>query len=202
VIAGLGLALLASLAWAGGVPSGGAGAPAPGGEAMAIGDPKAPVTVVEYASLGCPHCAHWAETVFPAFRARYVDTGRVRFELREVLTGDTNLAAAGFLTARCAGPAKYFQVVDAVYRAQAEAERQRNAYVVLLGIARDAGLTQAAFDACLADPAGNAALDARVDRARADGVSETPTFFVNGRRIVGALSVDELGAAIALAGGR
>lgn len=169
---------------------------------MSLGAANAPVTVVEYASLGCPHCAFWAAEQFPRFKARYIDTGRVRYELREVLTGDPNLAAAGFLTARCAGPAKYFQVVDAVYKAQTEVDRQRNAYIVLLGIAKDAGLDQARFDACLADPAGNEALNARVARARAAGVTGTPTFEVNGRRLDGIPTAEELGAAIALAGAR
>src|SRR6185503_7987265 len=81
-------------------------------DGMARGNPKAKVTVVEYASVGCPHCGNWARNVWPEFRARYVDTGKVRFVLREAITGDAELATAGFLTARCAGPAKYFQVVD------------------------------------------------------------------------------------------
>ena len=87
---------------------------------MVLGSPSAHVTVTEYASLGCPHCAKWARTVYPAFKAKYVDTGRVRFEFHELLTGNAAMAAAGFLTARCAGKDHYFQVVDAVFLKQNE----------------------------------------------------------------------------------
>jgi protein-disulfide isomerase len=167
---------------------------------MALGSPTAPVTVVEYASVGCPHCAAWARDVFPTLKARYIDTGKVRFVLREMLTGDVPLAQGGFLTARCAGPAKYFQVVDAVYRGQEEARRQGNAYVVLLAIAKDAGLSQAAFDACLGDEAATAALQARDDRAAGAGVHETPTFFVGGVRLGEDHSLATITDAIAKAG--
>src|SRR5665213_1004091 len=85
---------------------------------MALGSLRAPVTVIEYASVGCPHCAVWARTVFPAFKKKYINTGKVRFVFREMLTGDPALAAAGFLVARCAAPAKYFQVVDAIFADQ------------------------------------------------------------------------------------
>jgi len=88
--------------------------PAPGD--MSLGSPKARVQVVEYASLSCPHCARFNAEVFPAFRAKYVDTGKVRYTLREMLTPPAEVAAAGFLMARCAGPGKYFKVVDEVFR--------------------------------------------------------------------------------------
>src|SRR5439155_2600770 len=97
----------------------------PAGEAasaddMTMGSPNAKVTMIEYASVSCPHCARFATEVFPAFKAKYIDTGQVRYVAREALTGDPAIAAAGFLTARCAGKDKYFQVVDAIYRAQPE----------------------------------------------------------------------------------
>ncbi len=168
-------------------------------DGMAMGDPKAPVTVVEYASVGCPHCAAWARENFPTLKARFVDTGKVRYVLREMLTGDVPLAQGGFLTARCAGPDKYFQVVDAVYRGQGEAVRQGNAYVVLLAIAKDAGLSQEKFDACLRDEAANAALEARSDRAAAAGVNATPAFFVNDASLGNDPDIDTLAAAIAKA---
>ena len=166
---------------------------------MALGSARAPVTVVEYASVGCPHCAHWAEEVFPQFKKRYVDTGKVRFVLREMLTGDVALASAGFVTARCAGPAKYFQVVDAVFRAQGEVERQGAAYDVLAGIARDAGLTDAQIKACIADQKAIEAVNARSDRAAAAGINSTPTFVVNGKTLDGVPTFGDLAAAIAAA---
>jgi protein-disulfide isomerase len=165
---------------------------------MALGNPKATVTVVEYASVGCPHCAVWARDVFPAFKAKYVDTGKVRFVLKEMLTGNPNLAAAGFMTARCAGPAKYFQVVDAVYASQEKLEQQ--GAVVLLGIAKDAGMTEAQFDACLRDPAALAASQARWTHAGdADKIEGTPAFVINGHKFEGEQSLADLDAAIAAA---
>src|SRR5690606_7904485 len=91
----------------------GSGAWAADGD-MAIGPAKAKVTVIEYASVTCSHCADWSTNVFPAFKQKFVDTGRVRFVLRELPTQPPELATAGFLVARCAGPAKYFTVVDAL----------------------------------------------------------------------------------------
>jgi protein-disulfide isomerase len=173
-----------------------AGPPSPG--EMSLGDPRAPVTVVEYASVGCPHCAVWANDVFPEFRHKYVDTGKVRFVLREMLTGNGALAAAGFLTARCAGPAKYFQVVDDVFAQQEDIQRQ--GIDLLAKIAARAGLTRAQFDACLQDRAALTALsDRTLADAKAHGVDGTPTFFVGDERLDGEQTLEALDAAIARA---
>jgi len=175
------------------------GAPAPEAQNMALGNPKAPVTVIEYASVGCSHCAVWAREVFPAFKTKYIDTGKVRFELHEMETGYPTLAAAGFLTARCAGPAKYFQVVEAIYARQDDIVADHG-QAILLGIAKTAGLSEARFDACLSDSAALDALDARTRKDAADhGVSGTPTFIISGRKMDGEQSLTELDAAIAAA---
>lgn len=168
---------------------------------MALGSAKAPVTVIEYASVGCPHCAAWNNEVFDAFRAKYVDSGKVRFVVREMLTGDPNLAAAGFMLARCAGPAKYFPVIDAIYRRQASMFQAPNTPdTVLRDIAKTVGgLTDAKFDACIADKQALAAVNARNQRHAADKVDSTPTFFVNGKRLEGELTLDEIGAAVGAA---
>src|SRR5947209_4959228 len=115
VLAAAGLALAAGQA-AAGVP-----AEAVNGD-MSLGNPKAAVRVVEYASASCPHCAHFNETVFPAFRKKYIDTGRVQYTLKEFLTPPAEVAAAGFLVARCGGRAKYFTILDQVFRSQAQWE--------------------------------------------------------------------------------
>jgi len=179
-------------------------APEPGD--MAIGNPHARVTVVEYGSVGCPHCAAWANAVFPAFKARYVDTGRVRFVVREMTTGEPSLAAAGFITARCAGPGKYFQVIDDIYRRQASMFQPGGAspQAILLDIAKNAGLSEAQFNACLDDAAALDALNARVaQHVNVDKVDSTPTFVINGKTIVGELTLDQLTTVIAAArGGR
>lgn len=168
---------------------------------MAIGRANAPVTVVEYASVGCPHCAAWNNEVFPLFKAKYVTTGKARFVVRECLTGSAELATAGFLLARCAGPAKYFQVVDAIYKAQASLfNGGADAGTTLKGIGKDAGLTDAKVDACLSDQAGLDALNARNDRhANVDKVGSTPTFVIGEKRIEGYASLAALDAAIAAA---
>ena len=92
--------------------NGGGGASSVEGE-MSMGSADAPVTVVEYASITCPHCAAWSENVGPAFKARYVDTGLVRFVFRELPTAPGPVAIAGFLTARCAGEDQYFPMIEA-----------------------------------------------------------------------------------------
>ena len=171
---------------------------APQADDMSLGDRNAPVTVVEYASVGCPHCARWNNEVFAPFKAKFVDTGRARFVVREMLTGEPDLAAAGFLVARCAGPAKYFDVIEAEYRRQGLIlDGEANAGAVLAEIARSAGLTDAQFDACLDDANALKALNARAERhAREDGVDSTPTFFVGGQRIEGYATLDQLAAAM------
>ena len=150
---------------------------------MSLGDPKARIHVVEYLSLSCPHCAHFNETVFPALKAKYVDKGRVYYTVRELLTPPENVAAAGFLMARRAGPTKYFTVVDQVFRSQPRWQDEP-IKPILLDIAKQNGLTEAQFDACLVDEQALAALDARIAYAvETDKVDSTPTFFINGERV-------------------
>jgi protein-disulfide isomerase len=162
---------------------------------MALGDPRAPVTVVEYASLGCPHCAAWEQQVFPAFRKTYIDTGKVRFVLKEMLFGNSTFAAAGFLTARCAGPDKYFQVVDAVFDQQTKIEQ--GGADELLKVAQAAGLTKDGFKACLEDKAALAALQARTDGyVNNDKIAGTPTFVVGAQKLEGDQTLAALGTAI------
>jgi len=179
----------------------GPGRSAPGAQDdMVLGNPAAPVTVIEYASVGCPHCGDWARVVFPVFKTKYVDTGMVRFVFREVLFGDAAVAAAGFLTARCAGRAHYFQVVEGIFEAQPEMEREGSDLPQLTRIAREAGLTQAQFAACLADHAALAALEARSDGyTERDRITGTPTFVIGSQRLVGFQELPRLEAAIASA---
>jgi protein-disulfide isomerase len=166
---------------------------------MAMGNPAAKVTMIEYASVSCPHCARFNMDVFPAFKAKYIDTGQVRYVAREALTGDPAIAAAGFLTARCAGKDKYFQVVDAIYHSQAPMETGGDPHAILLQIARSAGLTDAQFEACIRDPKAIADLNARWNRyINDDKINATPTFVINGKVFdKGELSMPELDKAIA-----
>jgi hypothetical protein len=93
-------------------------APAPQPDDMSLGNTKAKIEVLEYASLACPHCGHFNETIFPTLKSKYIDTGKVRYTLKEMITEPATVAVAGFLIARCAGPDKYFTVVDQVFRSQ------------------------------------------------------------------------------------
>ena len=92
---------------------GGGGPKAAAGEPMSLGDPNARVKMEEYASTTCSHCGQFNNDVFPAFKAKYIDTGKVRYTLHEFLTPPEQVAVAGFLIARCAGKEKYFSVIDA-----------------------------------------------------------------------------------------
>lgn len=168
---------------------------------MSLGNPKAKVRVIEYASASCPHCARWQMEVFPNFKAKYIDTGVVRYTLKEYLTQPEALAAAGFLLARCAGKDRYFQVLDAVFRGQSEMVQSGDVRGVMTRIATGpAGLTPAQFDACMRDLPAEKALAARADRhVHADKVTSTPTFIINGMRIEGEVTLPELDAAIAKA---
>jgi protein-disulfide isomerase len=168
---------------------------------MAMGQANAPVTVVEYASVTCSHCATFNEEVFPAFKKKYVDTGRVRYVFREFLTPPADVAAAGFLVARCAGPQKYFSVVDAIMRSQREMFTGGGANVrpVLLRIAQTAGMTEQQFNTCINDEKQLDALNARVDAGLKAGINSTPTFIINGTKLEGTPTLATLDAAIAKA---
>lgn len=170
---------------------------------MSLGNPAAKVKVVEYASASCPHCARWDIDVFPAFKARYVDSGKVRYTLKEYLTDPEAIAAAGFLLARCAGKDRYFPVLDAVFKGQEEMVASHDVRSILLRIAKDpGGLSEPQFAACMRDTAAEKALAARVDRhEHVDKVDSTPTFIINGARIEGEMTLPELDAAIAKAAG-
>jgi protein-disulfide isomerase len=185
---------------------GGARAAAPASDTMSMGNPGAPVSVDEFGSLGCPICAQWNVEVFPAFKAQFIDTGRVRFTLHEFLTGDQLVAAQGFLLARCAGPGRYFQVVDAVFRAERpylETEQSAAKRGAMVRVAQSFGISQAQLDACVGNDAALNALIARSNAAaQVYKVSSTPTFRINGQMVVGYQTLTDLAAAIAKAGRR
>lgn len=169
---------------------------------MSLGPANSKVTVVEYASVGCPVCGRWDREVWPAFKAKYVDTGRVRYTFREMLVGsgvEVQLAAAGFLLARCSD-GKYFQVIDAIFRRQDEAYQDPRG--VLLDIAKSEGMTEPQFDKCVSDENSLNALQKRVtDNATEGGVNSTPTFVINGKVLEppGYHPLSDLDAAIASA---
>lgn len=185
-----------ALALAGCSKGGGATA---GAEDMTLGDANAPVKIVEYASATCSHCATFNNETFPQLKAKYIDTGKVHYTFKEFLTPPEPVAAAAFLTARCAGPDKYFSVIDAVFHAQQEMFTTGDMRGVLLRVAQSAGMTEEQFTKCVSDEAALKALQARVDKAiNQDKVTSTPTFFINGEKWKeGDAKIAEFDAAIA-----
>jgi protein-disulfide isomerase len=155
-----------------------------------LGSPTAPVTIIEYASMTCPHCAAFANTVFPKLKEKYVDTGKVRFIMREYPLDQ--LAAAAFMLARCAGPDKYYPLIETLFQQQPK-WAVRQPIPPLLAIAKQAGFTQQSFEKCLND----AALLNKIQEERDIGstkfkVDATPTFFINGQRYSGEMSIADL----------
>jgi len=159
-----------------------------------IGNADAPVTIVEYASMTCPHCATFHATTLPVIKEKYIDTGKARLIFREFPFDPR--AEAGFMLARCAGD-NYFAMVDVLFKQQRSWAPVENARDALLQIARLAGFSQESFEACLTDQ--KLLDDIRAVRTRgADDfkVEATPTFFINGNKYSGALSIDEMSAII------
>ncbi len=192
-LSALGIAMAAALCAAGTASA--APAPSPASPlppkftapAYVMGSPNAKVTITEYASVACPHCARFDADVFPTLKTKYIDTGKVRFELREMLVGDEGMvqvAAAGFLLARCAGQARYFNVVEETYRAQPEIFASSDPRAVFVRIAKENGLNPQQLEACISDKASIDALNARVkyaeNVAKVDG---TPDFFIDGKKL-------------------
>ncbi len=169
---------------------------------MTLGDAKAPVTMVEYASVACPHCAVFNNEVWPEFKKKYVDTGKVYYISREMLTGQAAVAAAGFLVARCAGKDKYFIVTDQIYHSQPEMFADgtaSGAKAVLQRIANSAGLSDDQFEKCITDTKALSDINKRNETyATRDKIDGTPTFVMNGKTVAsGEVTLAQLDAAVA-----
>jgi protein-disulfide isomerase len=168
--------------------------PGPLGD-MVLGDEKAPVTIIEYASMTCPHCAHFHETTYPELKSKYIDTGKVRFIFREFPLDQ--LAAAGFMLARCSGKDKYFPLVETLFQKQREWVVQRP-LAPLMTISKQAGMTEQSFNECLKNQQVLDGIeDVRSRAATKFGVQSTPTFFINGKIYRGALTMAEMEKEIA-----
>jgi len=159
---------------------------------MALGPAKAPVTVTEYASMTCPHCAAFEENVFPMLRSKYIDTGKVRFVFREFPI-DIKAAAASML-ARCIAnddAGKFFGAIDTLFKQQDRLMADTKDTLKLIG--KQGGLSEQAVETCAKD-------QTLLDKLSADQkfayevlkVDATPTFFINGERLKGAMSFEEL----------
>ena len=152
---------------------------------MALGAAAdAKVTVVEYASVTCGHCAVWNEEVWPEFKTKYVDTKKVRYVFREFPTPPQDIAVAGFLIARCAGPDKYFDVVHDIMASQKEWQAGVAPRSTLFRAAAAAGLSQEQTETCIRDKAAIEEMSNRIKAGIDAGVTGTPTFIVNGTKVV------------------
>ena len=149
-----------------------------------IGPMDAKVKVVEYASFTCPHCARFHAEVFPKLKADFIDTGKIRFEYREVYFDRYGLWAG--MIARCGGEMRYFGISDILFDTQKEWAASDDPAVVsenLKKIGRSAGMEDAAMDACMKDkPTAEAMLKHYQTNFAADGIEGTPTFMINGEK--------------------
>jgi protein-disulfide isomerase len=162
-------------------------APSPIGE-MALGSENAKVTVVEYASASCPHCAEFYKDAFQILKKDYIDTGKIRFLFREFPHNQAALAA--FMIARCAPKDKYFPMVDMMFEQQENwLKSPRDG---LFSIAQLAGFTKESFEACLKNETIAKGLISVRDQAETFGVKGIPTFFVNGELVTGEPTIENL----------
>ena len=165
--------------------------PVPLGDVV-LGNPSSPVTIIEYASMTCPHCADFHKTVYPKIKSEYIDTNKIRFIFREFPLDIK--AAAGAMLARCIGkddPNKYHAVVDILFATQVDWAMKETSDQ-LLRIAKQAGMGEEAFNACLANQSMLDALKQGQDQAfEKFKVDSTPTFFVNGTKLKGGATFED-----------
>ena len=155
------------------------------------GSKDAPVTMIEYASMTCTHCAAFHAETWPTLKSKYIDTGKVHFVLREFPLDP--LATAGFMLGRCAGPDKRNAIVDLLFDQQKNWAFVDKPVEALENTVKQAGITHDAFESCLKDQALYNKVNAERDAAGKDfHVDATPTFFINGVKHPGELSVQEL----------
>lgn len=162
---------------------------------MVYGKADAPVTIVEYASLTCSHCADFAINTFPTVKEKYIDTGKAKLIFREFPFDPR--ATAAFMLARCAPEDRYFPMVEVFFKQQQQWAGAADGEAALLQIAKLAGFTQESFKACLTNQQVLDDVRATMERGSTEfGVNATPTFFINGQKYAGALSVDQMSAII------
>jgi protein-disulfide isomerase len=167
--------------------------PGPLGE-REYGNPNAHVTIVEYASLTCPHCRNYHANVFPKVKREYIDTGKVRYIIREFPIGRTAGTAA--IVARCGPESKYLSTVEAFLARQSEWVSQEVRPDAIYAVANASGMSRETFDKCLSNQVIIDGLTEVKQRGRKYGVIGTPTLFINGRKRQGEVTFEEIKALI------
>ena len=155
-----------------------------------LGDPKAPITVIEYASLTCSHCAHFHTQVLPEIKKKWIDTGKVKLVYRDFPLDQ--VAAKAAQIAECSGNDRYFGVIDLIFRSQPQWAAASDPVAELAKPLRIAGMGENEIKACLANDAMSNAVIKDYQGGEAMGVNSTPTLFIDGQLYRGARSVDEL----------
>ena len=156
---------------------------------MSIGAEDAPITMIEYASMTCPHCAAFHEETYKALKAKYIDTGKVRFVFREFPLD--RLAFAASKLARCAGEDGFFPMLEVLFQQQSNWARSKDPAGALARLGRLAGIDQAGFEACLNDTAvAKVILQNRQTGDEKHKVASTPSFVVNGEMVAGGRSIE------------
>ena len=160
---------------------------------QAMGKPDAPVTIVEYASLTCPHCAHFDEDSLPRIKAQWIATGKARLIFRDFPTGPVGLSLAASMVTHCAGPQRYFGVLDLLFRTQEKWIDARSPIDEIKHVVAVAGIRPDQVDACLKRQDLLNAIQARADAAnKTYNIDSTPTFMIDGKIFSGDMSYDEL----------
>ncbi len=160
------------------------------GSEHAIGDPNAPVTIVEYASLSCPHCATFHTEVLPALKERYIDTGKVRLVFRDFPLEENAFTAATL--AHCAGPERQGRFIDVYFRQQQSWAGARDPQAAIRQLAKLGGMSDQQIEACLGDKAAqDAVLQSRLEGQQKHGVRSTPSFVIGGKTYAGSRTVEE-----------
>jgi len=160
-----------------------------------LGDPKAPITLIEYASFTCPHCAHFSVAVMPEVKKKWIDTGKVKLIYRDFPLDQ--VAAKAAQIAECAPNDRYFGIIDLIFRGQPQWAASQDPIAELGKPLRIAGMGENEIKACLANEAKANEVIADYRGGETLGVNSTPSLFINGTLYKGARSVEELDAAFA-----
>jgi len=155
-----------------------------------LGNPEAPITIIEYASLTCPHCAHFTNDVLPELKKKWIDTGKAKLVLRDYPLDEPALRAA--MIARCAPSDRYYGYVDIFFGAQEKWVTARDYRDALARLVKLGGMSREEFDNCLKNTAlENKIVEGRLIASKELDVNSTPTFFINGIKFTGAPTLEE-----------